>query len=696
MYNPLALPELCSVVALYLELSDLSQCALVNKSWNSSFTPLLWKTVRVSEHDTAAATTPSSNSTPTVATSEATEHSAAHTTNGTATEPSAETAVDVTTEGTADITINDPTTREDSRRDTSIRVIENSESVTIVSTTTSGATSTTSSSTQKQKHPSAAAILKNAHHIRVLNYAGRLPEEYLLKTHFPQLRRLKIVELKVFISENSNDSNKNSSSTPIASSSSNDYSKEKTPKDTQIADSEIQVDSLKVVEAERSSKSHAGSPKVEVDEGALGQSKIDAWIIHLLGVSPLLEVMIVEEMTDNVQVLRTVRDVSQLRMLIWGNIIDDDCWNVFRQPKQRALNYGSGCLEHVCAYGWEKDSGISARAQPSKSDTFQTIKTLKLCCLTGKRAEFLYQMRLVKMCIYQESLCWYLTKDSNHGVDRSSTRSLTAAEKSIFLSEDFDEMCKPNTWQKKLRKIDLDIPGLGDQELARILGSLTAGTLQHLAIRSDHSFGPMSLHRLRTQDHFLTLQHVTLEDTSFGNQFSTGVTLEILTSCPNLVYFSGSTLFAKRLLCNKEPWVCKQLKVLKIHISFATDSASVMEDEESRRLNHLVFSRLAALSTLETLEICSVEERRGQSSCVDLPSRDLDWRIESGLSQLYDLKQLRKIRVGAGQEMEKVDIVWLLANWPKLETVGGRLHKDESELATFKPMLLERGIGVDI
>ncbi|KAF9104758.1 hypothetical protein BGX27_009948 [Mortierella sp. AM989] len=560
-------------------------------------------------------------------------------------------------------------------------------------TTANGKTAPTAPVTQKQKHPSVAAIIKNAQHIRVLNYSGRLPVEYLVQVQFPQLRRLKIVELTIPTNTIGNDNKGNTAtSIPISTKSLSRISggsQEHLP----ATNIEIEVDTLKVIEASESSTSHVNSGAM-ADVEAQGCSKIDAWIIHLLKASPLLEVMIVEEMADNIQVLRAVRDTSNLRMVIWGNIIDDNSWSVFQQPKQRAAGRGPGRLEHICAYGWDKDAKIHAVL---KNNTFKMIKNLKLYCLTGKKTELLYQMRLVKMCVQQESLCWYLTKDSNHGVE-IPTGSFSV-EPSIFLSKDFDEMCEPDNWQTRLRKIDLDLPGLGDQELTRILVSLTAGTLEYLSVSSTHSFGPNSLEALRTRDQFSKLQHIKLEDMSFGVQFSNQVALKILSSCPKLVYFSGSSIMAKSLLHNEEPWVCRDLRELRIHVSFATTNSeghlTTLEEEWRCTLNHIVFKHLAKLTALETMEICTVEERNGQSPPADSSSCSLDWRIKSGMDHLEGLTQLRRIRVGAGQEMDKADVAWILEHWPNLEKVAGRLHQDELHVATFTTLFAERGVSLE-
>ncbi|KAF9351067.1 hypothetical protein BGX26_010829, partial [Mortierella sp. AD094] len=647
--------------------------------------------ITVTEHGVATTTPPSPSpastiSTSTIPTTETTGSSTAETISDTTTGPSAETTTDVSMEATAESAVE--TISEGSEPVTPI-VVAPSAGAAASTTGTTAPAATVSPIQKKQSQPSVAAIVKNARHIRFLSYSGRLSEEYFVKVPFPQLRRLKLVELKLRINDCS-DSNGISTATSVSQDSNSEIGEEK----RQTTDPEMQVDALKVVEAREPSALQAESG-TKVDVEAQSQSKLNAWIIYLLGVSPLLECMIVEEMAGNAQVLLTVRDISQVRMLIWSNIINDDSWKIFRQPKQRISGQGSGRLEQVCTYGWDKD-GNSVQAG-TRYDTFETIKTIKLCCLTGRRAEFLYQMRLVKMCAYLESLCWHLTKDSDHGVKRPPNPSIV--DDSIFLSKDFDEMCVAYTWQKHLRKIDLDLPGLGDQELTRFLASITAGNLENLTVRSSRSFGPMSLYCLRTLNHFLELQHVNLKDTSFGEQFSNDAMLEILESCPKLTYFSGSSLMAKSLLNNKEPWVCQGLKVLEIHISFATNSTTecrsgVENEEEMRTLRRLVFNRLATLKALETLEICTVEERRGEISCVDASDRNLDWRIESGMDQLGGLKQLRRIRVGAGQEMEREDVVWILENWSNLETVVGGLHKDELQLAMLKTIFIDRGINV--
>ncbi|KAF8933008.1 hypothetical protein BGZ58_006641 [Dissophora ornata] len=611
--DPLSLPELSAAVGQYLDTKDQVSCALVCRSWNDSFTPMLWRTVLVI-----------------------------------GTEPN-----------------------------TTASNIKVSKATTLVD----------------KLQPSVAALMKNAHHIRYLHYTAGLTEDYLVRVKLPQLRRFVLTRFQILSRENG------SSNSGCGVSIGGSFNRS-------ISSSAL--------------RKRQDKPDLEVD--TLGQSKISAWIVQLLHSTPLMDVMIMEEMPTTIEVLQAVRDVTPMKRLIWGNTygdLDELHWDVFREPVSTGTDSTTRMrkIEHVCAYGWEKEiPSTTGWTSAIRTNGFNTLKTMRLYHLTGKMTELVYQIRLIKMCLGLESLVWYSgqqqTPDNNgnsartgalHNSQCSQTLSYPSTSwsfmpdsiESLFQSSDFDDLCKAMKSYTCLRKLDLDLYALRDPELSKFISYIRARSLQRFSIRSAGSFGSLSFQSLRNGNHFATLQHFNLGDGDARSEITSAMIVEMLSSCPELTYFSVNKSVAALRIFHGSKWACTRLKTLKMHISFDEYSKKEGKQGEKRyALQRAVFERLATLVALETLEICTSHERTGNiSPAADEESPgDLDWRVKSGMDYAWPLVQLRSLNIGGHQEMELIDIHWILDHWPNLKVVIGKLNGSDEKAVEYKKMFSRKGI----
>ncbi|KAF8983701.1 hypothetical protein BGZ46_009749 [Entomortierella lignicola] len=193
---------------------------------------------------------------------------------------------------------------------------------------------------------------------------------------------------------------------------------------------------------------------------------------------------------------------------------------------------------------------------------------------------------------------------------------------------------------------------------------------------SDSQFGPFSFDVLRR--HFNTITRLLFVNCP---SMTSSMIQEILSSCPNLVEFSGGYIMAKHIVEGR-PWVCLSIKQLQVCIGFS---------ESEQDLQFLVFEQLSKLVRLETLGIGT----RDSYSEEEWKRQLLDLRLSSGLGQLSQLKHLKMIAIrNSKQAMEYEDIRWLISNWGWLDIVDGKLNQNAEINSQLEAMLEERG-GVD-
>jgi len=185
-------------------------------------------------------------------------------------------------------------------------------------------------------------------------------------------------------------------------------------------------------------------------------------------------------------------------------------------------------------------------------------------------------------------------------------------------------------------------------------------------------FGPRSLKALGP--HFNNL--VDLRLTSCNSS----VILDVLCSCPMLEILHVPDIFANDI-AEGRPWVCQQLRELKI---------SILIKETDRDLQPLVFERLSTLARLATLDM----------SCAfsDNDEGVLEFRLDCGLGQLASLQELRTLVFDGGftarprQQLEMKDVEWMIDNWKRLKGIYGHLNTDLEVNAQLKDRLRNHAI----
>ncbi|KAF9364657.1 hypothetical protein BGX34_000828 [Mortierella sp. NVP85] len=245
------------------------------------------------------------------------------------------------------------------------------------------------------------------------------------------------------------------------------------------------------------------------------------------------------------------------------------------------------------------------------------------------------------------------------------------------------------TYCPLVEQLDLTYVSLMDEHFSEIL----YGCHRLLSLRfRESNFGELAFQSLSR--HFASLEKLDLG-------YSTGLTStmiqQIMTSCPRLTTFYGTTLDASDILgdimdenamevdTQEQPrdWVCTNLRFLTISICGLEGKPLVWHRK--------VLQQLARLDKLDTLSLCA-------SAIPPLTSpkvRDgLNLKLEAGLDHLSSLKRLVVFHFeGIWQQMEEQDVRWMAEAWPKLERVMGRLHHDRMKQQRLSQILKDRGIS---
>ena len=190
----------------------------------------------------------------------------------------------------------------------------------------------------------------------------------------------------------------------------------------------------------------------------------------------------------------------------------------------------------------------------------------------------------------------------------------------------------------------------------------------------------------------------------FGSHFSTLVDVDLLRSeticwsilpdvlclCPRLERLQSAGVLARHV-AERGPWVCQQLRELRIRFLF---------DPSTQDLRQLIFERLSKLVGLEQLTLDYGHSRRGSGY------DGLECRLDCGLGQLASLQQLTFVWFNTPNNRWGIDwgspslgleeAEWILENWGKLERIKGNLNKDLKLRAQLTKVLRSRGITVEL
>ncbi|KAK3805524.1 MAG: hypothetical protein J3Q66DRAFT_445832 [Benniella sp.] len=200
-----------------------------------------------------------------------------------------------------------------------------------------------------------------------------------------------------------------------------------------------------------------------------------------------------------------------------------------------------------------------------------------------------------------------------------------------------------------------------DNELASILEGIWSCRLNIIYFYLNRgSFGQQAFKALSF--HHSTLVEVDLEISS--SLASTGI-LDVLCSCPMLEVMRAKNI-SIRDIAGGQPWVCQQLRELKIR--FGAEGAG-------QDLQRLAFERLSTLPRLWRLDM---------SVLGDYDDEVLQFQLDCGLGQLETLKELTILKFEFGlrrkerQQLGREDIEWMMSNWKKLKHLTGYLHRDRA------------------
>ncbi|KAI8352406.1 hypothetical protein B0O80DRAFT_499697 [Mortierella sp. GBAus27b] len=186
----------------------------------------------------------------------------------------------------------------------------------------------------------------------------------------------------------------------------------------------------------------------------------------------------------------------------------------------------------------------------------------------------------------------------------------------------------------------------------------------------------------RELGHFKTLTKVVLElpnipESSLGSVISKQVQ-EVLESCPLLEHIVAVNIIAQDIIQGK-PWVCHRLKVFQVMIGLelsdsnhvqAGGRAGIKYTKDQRTQFRHIFERLGQLKQLTVLDMRLINQdlnlHHRYSNFTSLPLR-----LSMGLGHLSTLKNLEVIGYYGPQEIQVVDMEWILQHWKNLRHIQG-------------------------
>ncbi|KAF9081680.1 hypothetical protein BGX27_004817, partial [Mortierella sp. AM989] len=170
---------------------------------------------------------------------------------------------------------------------------------------------------------------------------------------------------------------------------------------------------------------------------------------------------------------------------------------------------------------------------------------------------------------------------------------------------------------------------------------------------------------------------------------ASAMTMQILTSCPNLRIFTGSVLKAQDILgitdggesateqdsspIQPQEWVCRDIRSFRVFICGFLDRPAHWQ--------RLVMQRLATLDKIESLCVGS------DYAISSYPEKDrdgLDLRLAAGMYVLSSLKKLNYLSFSPLEmNMDEEDVRWMAVAWPNLTDVHGGLNHDSKKAETL-------------
>lgn len=409
---------------------------------------------------------------------------------------------------------------------------------------------------------------------------------------------------------------------------------------------------------------------------------------------------------------------ADLDMLLLNNTrVSEEArpWFLMACRKARQLN-----LTTVTVEGPESSNNFTGHTDASPSPSSQQAvlqslnpsfspQTVSLDDVPG--LSMLEQLELLTRCQHLKSIFW-------RSVDQYTHLQLQKATEQdvFFMRAEMQRLFHSITWSC-LTSVHIENQGdysdnplrrnLTDECMCHILKSIPPGRLKNLFCTS-LGMGTEGLKSLSR--HFSNLCVLNAR----GNAVITSPVLQqLLESCPQLTRIDAIELHIRDIR-KGGPWVCGRMVELSFSFNlwleqddvgwrdFAcsplTDKAQdAVETTRFIHDQHHVFDRLASLTALESLDVQTFPLRfnsvTGSDGLVMIHYGELDFRVSHGLQKLSTLKELRNLDVSASyQRLEREDVEMMVALWPKLNFLGGRLTSDKHVEVILRDYLEERNI----
>ncbi|KAF9109832.1 hypothetical protein BGX27_007149 [Mortierella sp. AM989] len=160
----------------------------------------------------------------------------------------------------------------------------------------------------------------------------------------------------------------------------------------------------------------------------------------------------------------------------------------------------------------------------------------------------------------------------------------------------------------------------------------------------------------------------------------------LLSNCRKLKLITADKITVHDIAYGEE-WVCDDIEFLIVHIT-AYEAGNSPGSQSSADMERLVFHCLSKLVKLKGLILTNNMMCDG--------TRTINLRLGAGLELLKDLKELRELRfhLDFHQTMGVEEVRWIMGNWPKIESLGGRVNQDPAIQNQISAILKEKGIAL--
>ncbi|KAF8923419.1 hypothetical protein BGZ58_002978 [Dissophora ornata] len=247
------------------------------------------------------------------------------------------------------------------------------------------------------------------------------------------------------------------------------------------------------------------------------------------------------------------------------------------------------------------------------------------------------------------------------------------------------------TWPR-LEVLKLPESDISDKDLSLLLGGMKR---VKILIVPRTKFGELSFAALRP--HLPGLQRLDFGSIRIRGRRKavTGrMVHEVLSSSPELQSLGGGRVSAVDFLMDGSPWVCGgSLTSLRIYFEFpVADSmdgdalaplTSTTTIPPALDMQRTLFQRLSTLTALEVLDLSS-----DSISTSEMEDDGIDFRLSSGLAQLWTLKRLSTVFVNSTmQRMGTEDVEWIAEHFKNLNTFSGMLNADPHINAQLRDIL---------